>query len=142
MLAGELAFVIAAEFTGAAVYINVAERPARLQLDNRSLLAEWKPAYKRGYVMQASLAIVGGLFGLLAYLNALDWRWLFGAIVLLANWPYTLFVIVPTNNRLMETPLEAATAETRRMLEQWGVLHSGRSALGLVATLIFLWSQR
>jgi hypothetical protein len=114
MLAGALALTIAAVFTGAAIYINIAEQPARLQLDNRSLLAEWKPAYKRGYVMQASLAIVGGLSGLLAYLNTLDWRWLLGAIVLLANWPYTLFVIAPTNNRLMDTPPEAATAETRR----------------------------
>jgi len=114
------------------------EQPARLQLDNRSLLAEWKPAYKRGYVMQASLAIVGGLFGLLAYLSALDWRWLLGAIVLLANWPYTIFMITQTSRRLMDTPPEAATAETRCMLERWGTLHAGRSALGLVATLIFL----
>ena len=66
---------------------------ARLQLDNRSLLAEWKLAYKRGYIMQASLAIVGGFFGLVAYLSTLDWRWLLGAIVLLANWPYTIFMI-------------------------------------------------
>jgi hypothetical protein len=141
MLVGQFAPTIAAVFTGAAVYINIAEQPARLQLDNRSLLAEWKLSYRRGYVMQASLAIVGGFFGLAAYLSTLDWRWLLGAIVLLANWPYTLFVIAPTNNRLMDTPPEVATAETRRMLERWGALHAGRSALGLVATLIFLWAQ-
>ncbi len=142
MMAGDLALTIAAVFTGAAIYINIAEQPARLQLDNRSLLAEWKPAYRRGYMMQASLAIVGGLFGLVTYLSTLDWRWLLGAIVLLANWPYTIFIIMPTNSRLMDTAPEAATAETRRILERWGALHAGRSALGLVATLIFLWAQR
>jgi Domain of unknown function (DUF1772) len=92
--------------------------------------------------MQASLAIVGGLFGLTAYFSAFDWRWLLGAMVLLANWPYTIFAIMPTNRRLMETPPEGATAETRRMLERWGTLHAGRSALGLLATLLFLWAQQ
>ena len=142
MPAGQLAQTIAVFFTGAAIYINIAEQPARLQLDNRSLLAEWKLAYKRGYMMQASLAVVGGILGLVACFSTLDWRWLLGAVVLLANWPYTIFVIMPTNRRLMNTPAEAATAETRRMLERWGALHAGRSALGLVATVIFLWAQR
>jgi hypothetical protein len=142
MFAGQLALTIAAVFTGAAIYISNAEQPARLQLDDRSLLAEWKPAYKRGYMMQASLAIVGGGLGLVAYFSSLDWRWLLGAAVLLANWPHTIFVIMPTNRHLVNTPAEAATAETRRMLERWGTLHAGRSALGLVATLVFLWAQR
>jgi hypothetical protein len=70
--------------------------------------------------MQASLAIAGGIFGLVAYFSALDWRWLLGAPVLLANWPYTIFVIMPINRRLMDTSPEAATAETRGTLERWG----------------------
>jgi Domain of unknown function (DUF1772) len=60
-----------------------------------------------------------GCFRIVAYSSASDWRWLLGAIVLLANWPYTLFVIAPINRRLIDTPPETATAETRRLLERW-----------------------
>jgi hypothetical protein len=142
MFAGGLALALAAVFTGAASYINIAEQPARLQLDDRSLLTEWKLAYSRGYMMQASVVIAGGFFGLVAFLSTFEWHWLLGAVILLVNWPYTMFVIMPTNHRLMEMPPEAATTETRRIIGRWGILHAGRSALGLVATLIFLWAQR
>jgi Anthrone oxygenase len=136
-----LAIVTAAAFTGAAIYVSVAEQPARLELDDRALLAQWKPSYAHGALMQASLALVSTVFGLLAFWMTRDWRWLAGAMLILANWPYTLVVILPVNKRLNATPLDAASAQTRDMIKTWGSLHAGRSALGLAATAVYLWAM-
>jgi hypothetical protein len=138
MLAGQLALITAALFAGAAIYINAAEQPARLRLDDRALLTEWKPAYKHGFAMQAPLAVAGFLLGTIAAWQTGGWLWFAGAVVMILNWPYTLFAILPTNNRLMALDPDAATPEVRDLVTTWGHLHAARSALGAAATLIFL----
>ena len=124
MVAGQLALNTAAFFAGAALYINVAEQPARLGLDERS--------------PQAPLAVIGFLLGLLAWWQTGVWLWLAGGLLLVANWPYTFLVIMPVNNRLTAIGPASAGPESRTLIERWGWLHAGRTALGFAATFLFL----
>ena len=138
MIYGHLALVVAALFTGAAFYINAVEQPARLALDDGAALRQWKPSYKRGFAMQATLALVGAVLGAVAFSRDGDWHWLAGGVLMLANWPYTLIGIMPTNRRLLA--MDTADAETRRLITNWGQLHMVRTGLGALATFVFLWA--
>jgi hypothetical protein len=137
---GQLAFIAAAVFAGAAIYINIAEQPARLLLSDQALLTQWKPAYKPGSVMQAPLALAGFLLGLTAWWLTGNGRWVIGAVLMLANWPYTMFAIMPLKTALMSIDLASAEGKSRLMVEKWGRLHAGRSALGVLSLLTFLWA--
>ncbi len=138
MLTGLLALTAAAWFTGAALYINVAEQPARMALDAGALLTQWKPSYRRGFTMQATLAVLSGTLGLASAWRTGDLRWLPGALLMLANWPWTLCFIMPTNKRLLATPVAAADSATRQLIAKWARLHAVRTALGLTACACFL----
>lgn len=138
MLIGLLALIVAAVFTGAALYVTVAEHPARLTLDDRALLTQWKPSYKRGFAMQAPLALAGCLLGLIAWWQTGFLAFLVGALLIVANWPWTLLGVMPTNNILMATDGANANAQTRELIVKWGGLHAVRSVLGALATVAFL----
>ena len=141
MLAGQFALTIAAIFSGAAIYVSLCEQPARLQLDDRALLTEWKPSYKHGAAMQAPLALIGAVLGFAAWWQAGDWRWLAGAIVIISAWPYTLLVIKPTNDELLAIDPANAGPRVRMLIEKWGRLHAGRTAIGVLTMILFLWAS-
>jgi hypothetical protein len=137
VIAGLLALTTAAMFAGAAIYINAVEHPARAALDGRAQLAQWRPAYKRGFIMQSSLAMVSFVLGVVAWWQSGDWRWLVGAAAIIANWPFTILVILPTNNRLMR---DVSDEQIQQLLARWAGLHAVRSGLGLLAAVVYLWA--
>jgi hypothetical protein len=139
MLLGLIALTFAATFFGAALYINVAEHPARMLLDDRNALAQWSPSYARAFNLQGGLAVLSGLAGFASAWFTGNWHWAIGAVLMIANWPYTLFGILPLNNRLNAIVLDQAGPETRTMLDRWNRLHGFRTILSGLAVAAYLW---
>jgi anthrone oxygenase-like protein len=138
MAIGLLSLMVAAIFFGAAFYVNVVEHPARLSLDDKAALTQWKPAYRRGTAMQAPLAILGFILGLVAWWLTARAGFLIGALAMIAPWPWTLLVIKPVNDRLVATDPDKAGPSSRVLLLRWGWLHAVRTALSAVAGIAFL----
>lgn len=137
MLRALVALIAAALFAGAALYVSWAEHPARMRLDDRAALAQWRASYKRAAPMQAGLALLSLVVGLWAWIRT-DIGWLLaGALLAGASVPLTLIAIMQTSRKLQAIPDEAAGADSRALLGRWGTLHNLRTALGLAAVAAY-----
>jgi hypothetical protein len=134
-----VALVSASLFAGAALYINVAEHPARMQLGTASAARQWAPSYKRATWLQAPLAIVSLLAGVVAWLVGGSTGWLVAALLIGAVVPFTFIGIMPTNHRLLSPSLDLDSDEAGALLVRWGKLHAVRTILSLVAAGIYSW---
>jgi hypothetical protein len=125
-------------FTGAAVYINLVEHPARMECGTRFAATDFAPSYRRAAVMQASLAAIGFAAATGAWLMGTSSWWLLGGVLLGTVIPFTLIFIMPTNKKLLSPDLDQESELALHLLEKWGRFHAVRSLLSLIAFVIFL----
>ena len=126
-------------FTGAAVYLSLVEHPARVECGTELAATEFAPSYRRATVMQVSLAAVGLLSSIAAWLAGASIVWVVAGVLLGSVIPFTLIVILPTNKQLLNPSLDKHSGQTERLLTRWGRLHAVRSILSTLALLLFLW---
>jgi len=133
-----IATVCAGLFSGAALYVNLVEHPARLVCGPELAVREFAPSYRRGTVMQASLAVIGSLAGTVGAWRYGEPKLFVGSLLLLAVVPFTLVVILPTNRRLLNPSLDPKSSEAVALLTRWGHLHAVRTLLSFAAFMLFL----
>jgi Domain of unknown function (DUF1772) len=138
MLLKFIATITAAIFAGAALYINVAEHPARMELDTRFAAAQWAPSYRRATWMQAPLALLSLVAGLGSWLLGGGLGWAIAAVLIGAVVPFTFIGIMPTNRALLAPDRDLAAAQTRALLQHWAKLHAVRAVLSIAATLLYV----
>jgi uncharacterized membrane protein len=125
-------------FAGAALYINVAEHPARMQCGTELAATVFGPSYKRAAVMQVALALMATVSGFVSWWMAGSLLWIVGALLIFVVIPFTLIAILPTNKQLLDPTLDRTAAHTHNLLVRWGRLHGVRTAASLAATFLFL----
>ena len=125
-------------FAGAALYVNLAEHPARMECGTALAVSEFGPSYRRATVMQASLAAVAFVAAVAAWLTSSKFAWLVGGILIVAVIPFTALAILPTNKKLLDPSLDRSSDSARQLLIRWGRLHAVRTVLSLVAFVVFL----
>ena len=126
-------------FAGAAVYVTFVEHPARMECGAELAATEFPPSYRRGTVMQVTLAALGLLSSVAAWLSGASAWWLIAGILLGSVIPFTLVAILPTNRQLLSPTLDKRSVHTGQLLTRWGTLHAVRSILSTLALLLFLY---
>jgi hypothetical protein len=126
-------------FAGAAVYISLVEHPARIECGVEPAATEFAPSYRRATVMQATLAAVGLVSSIAAWLAGASCLWVVGGVLLGSVIPFTMIVILPTNKQLLSPTLDKRSAQTGQLLAHWAVLLAVRSVLSGLALLLFLY---
>ena len=125
-------------FAGAALYINLAEHPARMQCGTELAATVFGPSYKRAAKMQATLAVVATICAIGSWLSSGSIFWLVGAFLIFFVIPFTLVVIRPINDQLLAPNPDRRSTATQALLVHWGHLHAIRTTASLAATAIFL----
>src|SRR5215470_19674419 len=100
-------------FAGAALYINLAEHPARMQCGTKLAATVFGPSYHRAAAMQVPLALAATVSALGSWWFDGSILWIAGALLIFAVVPYTLTVILPTNKRLLTSGTDRTARDTQ-----------------------------
>jgi hypothetical protein len=126
-------------FAGAAVYLSLVEHPARMECGIEIAATEFPPSYRRATTMQATLAAVGLISSIAAWLAGASLLWVVGGVALGSVIPFTVILILPTNKLLLSSTLDKHSGQTGKLLGRWAMMHAVRSVLSVLALLLFLY---
>ena len=128
-------------FTGASIYINIAEHPARLECGTALAATVFVPSYRRAAVMQVILAVLATAGAITAWADGGSASWLLAALLIFAVIPFTFFAIMPTNKILLDPGLDRSSETAGVQLRRWGRLHAVRSGLSLASSILAIASM-
>ena len=136
-----LALFLCGTFFGAAVYISIAQHPATMKAGIPFAAAFFPPMYGLAAPMQIVSALGGTLAGIGMWFSGGGLLWLVGAILLVFVIPYTIIILKPINDQLLDMQAKRSEAETEKLLNLWAPRHWVRSIASGLSFATYLWTS-
>jgi len=83
---------------------------------------------------------LGLVSSIAAWLAGATFSWVIAGVLLGSVIPFTLLVILPTNQQLLSRELDRRSDEAGRLLARWGALPAVRSVLSGLALVVYLYT--
>lgn len=111
--------------------------PAMMASKRETAVDYFSPFFHKSAHMQLilSLAVIPVSLAI-SYFSG-NWWWLAGSLILQISGPYTIFVLMPVNNRIMEEGADIHSAQMTKDLGSWGKLHFPRTILAGAIFILF-----
>jgi hypothetical protein len=127
----------AAFFAGGGLFVSMVLYPAII-MDPASAVAQFGRTYNKAAPWQGSNAIICLLATLIVSALTGDWWWAIGGILVGASIPFTLIVMMPVNNRLLNEKSAPTPDEADSLMKHWGRLHWVRNILSTLGLAVML----
>jgi hypothetical protein len=134
-----LALLAAGLWSGAAIYIGFCEHPAALKVGVEFATSYFRLMSRRTAPLMMVFSAVSGVAGTYIWWAGGHTGWLTGGILMLAMFPLTGLLIVPTNIKLLKIDPVEDRALAEELHRYWGRMHWLRTVVGVPAFLIFAW---
>ena len=135
------ALFLCGTFFGAAVYISMAQHPATMKAGVSFAAKFFPPMYELASRLQIALAVGGTLAGVIQWFLIRDPLWAIGAALLFFVIPFTVVVLKPINDQLLDPDAQRSDSQTEDLLTQWAPRHWVRSIASGLSFVVYLWAS-
>lgn len=120
---------------GYSMSATAVSHPAMMASSREAAVNYFKPFFHKSSHLLLVLSIAVLILSLIVSLLSGHWGWFIGSAVLQLSGPYTIFVLMPVNNRIMADGADIHSDQMASDLSRWGGLHLPRT---LMAGAIFI----
>lgn len=123
---------------GTALTASIVVHPILTVVKRSTAIEVFKPFFDKTHVIVLVLSIIVSLLCLVASILSGNWSWFVISLIMHLNGPYTIFLMMPLNRRLMSKDVDPESEQTQKDLIKWGSLHAVRTIVNGLVFIIFI----